>query len=557
MKTPLSMLISGVALLHGCGNRSPAEAEQQPLIDTTPPSISYVVLNSNPNPTVPLAAILSLSTDEPAAVTVRIDDGERTWDATSSDGFATDHSLMVLGMRPGRVHHITAVVSDVSGNLSETRPLPLEMSPLPDAVPQPEVLISQPNRMEPGVTLFDVTRRGEDGENVEDYRMLVIVDDRGEVIWYHRDYHGGGDARRLRNGNLLYLGGGARAVEIDMLGNVVQHWHANQADPETVWPGSTHVDTATFHHEVAELPSGNLLTLSRDARVIDDFPTSESDPNAPPAPSTVVGDVIVEFARDGTILHEWSLLDILDPYRIGYGSLNTDFPPIEDHYSDRREEAPPRDWTHSNAVSYDPNDDSFIISVRYQDAVIKLDRQTGELKWILGTHDNWKEPWQEYLLEPQGDLEWQYHEHGPEVTGDGSIVMFDNGNGRASAFQEELPSDQRFSRAVEFSVNADAMTVSQEWDYGGLGEEWFYSRYISDADWLPVTGNVLVADGGHQDNENGIPAENFGDGQHWAQIFEVTRTEPAEKVFHIVLKDEPPAGYLVYRAQRLSSLYPE
>lgn len=56
MKTSLLMLISGAALLHGCGT------EQQPLSDTTPPGISYVILNSNPNPTVPLAAILSLST---------------------------------------------------------------------------------------------------------------------------------------------------------------------------------------------------------------------------------------------------------------------------------------------------------------------------------------------------------------------------------------------------------------------------------------------------------------------------------------------------------------
>ena len=545
------------AAILGCDAPTSATPEEPiSAADTTGPVINNVVLNHNPNPTVPLAAILSLSTDEPAEVTVRVEDGERVWDAISSEQPATEHSLIVLGLRAGRTHSITAVAVDASGNTSNSRALALETPPLPDAVPRPEVLISQPGRMEPGVTLFNVIRTGDDGEAVPDYRMLVIVDDQGEVIWYYRDYHGATDARRLSNGNILYLGGDHRAAEIDMLGNVIQAWHSNQADPETIMPGSIHVDTATFHHEVAELPSGNLLTLGRSARVIDDFPSSESDPNAAPAPATVVGDTIVEFTRDGTVVHEWSLLEILDPYRIGYGSLRSTFPPIQQHYNQPGEPIA-RDWTHSNAVSHDPSDDSFIVSVRYQDAVVKLDRQTGALKWILGTHDHWKEPWQQYLLEPQGDLEWQYHEHGPEVTGDGSIVMFDNGNGRTSAFGEELPQDQRYSRAVEFSVDEDAMTVTQEWDYGGLGEEFFYSSYISDADWLPVTGNVLVTDGGRRDDENGMAAEFDSGGRPWAQIFEVTRTEPAEKVFHIVLQDEAPAGYQVYRAQRLPSLYPE
>ena len=496
MKTPLFLAVSGIALLQGCDDRLSADAEQQSLSDVTPPVISDVILNRNPNPNVPLAAILSLSTDEPSAVTIRIDDGERTWDATSSDGFATDHSLIVLGMRSGRVHHISAVVSDASGNTTETRSLALEMPPLPDEIPQPEVLVNDRDRMEPGVTLFDVTRRDDDGENVADYRPLVIVDDYGEVVWYYRDYYGSRDGRRLSNGNLLYLGGNDRAIEIDMLGNIVNHWHANQANPDTLPENSTLVDVDTFHHEVSELPNGNLLTLSRDVRLIEDFPTSTTDASAPLAPSAVVGDVIVEFARDGTVIHEWRLLELLDPYRIGHGSLNSGGNRFQQHYSDLGDGAPPRDWTHSNAVSYDPGDDSFIVSVRFQDAVVKIDRQTGELRWILGTHDYWKEPWSNYLLEPLGDLQWQNHEHGPEVGANGTIVLFDNGNGRASAYQEELPSDQRYSRAVEFAVDADAMTVTQEWAYGGLGDEWFYSRYISDADWLPETGNILVTSGG-------------------------------------------------------------
>ena len=86
MQAARLLLVSGAALLLGCEDRPSAATEQESAGDTTPPVISYVILNRNPNPTVPLAAILSLSTDEPTEMTVRIDDGERAGAGTGDDG---------------------------------------------------------------------------------------------------------------------------------------------------------------------------------------------------------------------------------------------------------------------------------------------------------------------------------------------------------------------------------------------------------------------------------------------------------------------------------------
>ena len=83
------------------------------------------------------------------------------------------------------------------------------------------------------------------------------------------------------------------------------------------------------------------------------------------------------------------------------------------------------------------------------------------------------------------------------------------------------------------------MMVSQEWAYGGPDGERFYSRYISDANWLPLTGNVLVLDGGRQDDADGNPT-NQGDRQRTARVVEVTGTEPPEKLFEVILIDAPP-----------------
>ena len=48
------------------------------------------------------------------------------------------------------------------------------------------------------------------------------------------------------------------------------------------------------------------------------------------------------------------------------------------------------DRAHFNSIFYDPRDDSILLSGRRQDAVVKIDRKTSELTWILGPHDRWK-----------------------------------------------------------------------------------------------------------------------------------------------------------------------
>ena len=85
------------------------------------------------------------------------------------------------------------------------------------------------------------------------------------------------------------------------------------------------------------------------------------------------------------------------------------------------------------------------------------------------------------------------------------------------------------------------------------GARFFYSRYISDADRLPETGNVLVTDGARETDAAGV-AINDPSSHRWARIVELAHTTPAEKVFELVIEDEDPIGWHVYRATRVSSL---
>ena len=108
---------------------------------------------------------------------------------------------------------------------------------------------------------------------------------------------------------------------------------------------------------------------------------------------------------------------------------------------------------------------------------------------------------------------------------------------------------------VEYAIDEDAQTVSQEWVYGGPGADRFFSNFGSDADWLPTTGNILVTHAGLTADPAGTP-DDTSDDVAWARIVEVTHTTPAEIVFDLVIREGPEVGWRVYRAERLPSLYP-
>jgi hypothetical protein len=285
-----------------------------------------------------------------------------------------------------------------------------------------------------------------------------------------------------------------------------------------------------------------FLTLGTELRRFGRYPDSETNPLLIADEANVVGDVIAEFRRDGVIINQWSLLDILDPYRIGFNALGSTWNAV---YNDIA--AGTRDWSHANAVVHDPSDDSLIVSVRHQDAVIKMDRGTGRLIWILGDPQGWGPAWRRYLLFPEGRVIWPYHQHAPEVTPNGTLLLFDNGNQRRRPFDSRP--DESYSRVVEYAVDEKRMTVSEVWSFGWPEGERFFSNALGDADWLPGTGNILATDGSR--------LTEFPRRVRFARIVELTRTKPAEKVFELIVRDaaRTGSGWQVYRSERIL-LYP-
>ncbi len=106
---------------------------------------------------------------------------------------------------------------------------------------------------------------------------------------------------------------------------------------------------------------------------------------------------IVEIsATNDALLNVWSPLTngFIDPTRVTYLTYDGAGPDGVDN-------------EHANALIEDTNDNSIIVSLRNQNAVIKFSR-IGKLKWILGPPANWQTNFQgtnlqQYLLTPVGN----------------------------------------------------------------------------------------------------------------------------------------------------------
>lgn len=492
--------------------------------------VSSPVVAAAPN--APLSGTLSFATDVPTRASFKVEGNNEAWWVDSSQ-LNTNHSIPLLGFAPDSSYTISNIRLSTTGGAMKTTlgdQLPFATPALPANIVDFEVEISNPSEMEPGLTLFGVT-----GDHT------VALDAQGTVRWYV-DFISQ-DVRRKEDDLFVGRVGGA-IKEFDVLGNETRGWYPSSSPGQALAGRFSVTSVAPFHHDVFPMANGNFLILTtRDDELVSDFPTSETDPT--PAPHEIVTDIILEFAPDGSIVHSWDMSDMLDTNRIGYDTFRANGT---------------ADWSHANAVYHDPEDindpldDTIVVSLRHQDAVVKFSRETGELKWILGNHDSWDAEFQQYLLTPAGDpndFQWQYHQHAPMKLPDGTIMLMDNANHQATPFDGEtvVAADDTFSRAVLYDIDEDLMTVEQLWEYGTpeTADQTYFTRTRGDADWLSQTGNSLITYTHVVRVDGAVPSSEH------TRIVEID--QDGNEVFRLQIGDTGANAY-VYRSERIPSLYP-
>ena len=347
----------------------------------------------------------------------------------------------------------------------------------PEWYPEVDLVVYEPDLMQPGATIFGVNSIGDRG--VTGQPAYFAYDEQGELVWYYPDP----DNEITSNCDLEVMPDGNYLIHIE------NGWRVITPGGDTVLEVTADdLGVENIHHDVTFTPQGTFIAIANVTQ------ETKVDWLAGDRVVPLIGEMLIEVDADGKEIWRWNAFDHLDVDRVA----------LEQTKNDRS-----LDWLHANGIQYFSEDDSILMSLRSQSWVIKIDHASGEVLWRLGAEGDFE------LLNrnPTNNVAWFSAQHAPELHEDGTILIYDNGNERAWT-------DREFSRAVMYQLDEDTMTARQIWQY----ETDYYTNFVGDVDLLE-NGNVLVTAGGQRDH-NGP-----------AQIIEVTQDTPAREVWKLEIPD--------------------
>jgi arylsulfate sulfotransferase len=253
----------------------------------------------------------------------------------------------------------------------------------------------------------------------------LIIDTDGAVRWVG---HGvaSGSSSALR---------GKEIIVADLNGN---GFHRMQFDGSFVSTPIASQSLLRFHHNVDAGRTGFL----------GEFDTADD-----------IESIIAEFDLDGSVLKEWQFARIFSDYMAGQG----DDPSLFVRRS--------VDWFHSNAATYDPRDDSLIVSSR-ENFLVNVDYDTGEIRWVFGDPNKY---WATFpslrakaLTLAPGGL-YPIGQHATSISRDGWLLIFNNGYQSLRQPAGAPVGDARgYSAVSAYRIDAATMTATEQWrfDYG-------------------------------------------------------------------------------------------
>ena len=392
----------------------------------------------NPHNLSPLTAALNITAEKPCKASVTVLGASPV--THSVDVASKNLEIPVLGLYPDAINKIALTLDYDGGQVLDT--ILIETKPLPILFPTIEINKLERSKMETGWHACDIHF----ANNGTFRSMPIIFDDQGVVRWYlDLSFHGKMVApfQRLKDGTILMVGR-QTVYEFNMLGKLTRR---------------SKIDSNYgMHHDVLELPNGNLLVCvgKRNAYIELNGEQVLSDSDF----------IILLDRKTNKILKEWDLAKHLDVSRNDLNFFR------------------PGDWLHMNGLAFVEKDSSIIVSGKNQ-GLVKISWDD-ELKWILAPNKNWGvsgrtgngyslNPYLLTAINSEGipypmpvqngtksvnDFDFPWGPHAPKLLPNGNILVFDNGAYR------NFNADLTYSRAVEYKVDDSNKTVEQIWQYG-------------------------------------------------------------------------------------------
>ena len=474
--------------------------------------IAVTELQVAPNPNIGLSVIVSFKTEVASVGSVVVEsDGMESYVVESREGTpCLTHNIWVLGLHASRDYRFYGRATSGSEESISRQSAGYHTELLPDWFPKITVQSADAQAMQPGFTLFSLhtisfSNDGSGPSPSSDFEpVYIMLDSSGQIVWYSRwtrtkDVPLGFSL--LDNGNVATIGQFGMEVH-NLIGDEV-----NRLTPADL--GLDHL-----HHDVHLLPNGNYVSLTTEPHPV---------PGSAQQNEVWVGDVVVEFQPDGTLVNQWPIDEFIppSPEMIGAGNNYWDFayPDFITH-----------DVFHANSIEYVESDDSLIVGLRSLGLILRFRRDTGEVVWILGPGGTVQKP---------EVTQWFVSAHGASVLGNGNLVLYDNN------FDNYVFGT---SRAIEYSIENDG----NDW----LSHQvWEYQTHV----FSPVMGYLQRLENGNTLVCNSFEMTSMEDRTLRPTIAEVTCGASPLTVFQLgigpVDGDQSDTQFVVYRAYRINDLY--
>lgn len=274
----------------------------------------------------------------------------------------------------------------------------------------PDIVILESNDPAPGYYFFG----SKNTPNDSPINFVAIVDNYGTPIFFRLLEEKKSSVRLLEDGRIVFWNGSPR---------ILTFWNEMLQFMDSITTRGYKSDGHDW--DISE--DGNIILMGKDNHLED---MSTIVPGG--LTEVIVGDIVVqEFDKDKNLLYTWKSrdhFDVLDAYG--------DFYSMADYTSNIL------DYVHTNSVHFD-SDTSFLLSSRHMNEITKVDRRTGDIIWRLGGKNN------EFTF-INDDLGFS-HQHSVSRTPDGTILLFDNGNGRPA---------ENYSSSVEYDLDEVNMTAT-------------------------------------------------------------------------------------------------
>jgi arylsulfate sulfotransferase len=394
----------------------------------------------------------------------------------------------------------------------------------------------------------------------------VATDLSGKIIWYYNATPPQNIvlARPLAGGTMLTIQSGPAwnpATQdkqlvrlIDVAGNtlretntgIIQHqlvaMGATDGGPCNIFPSPPPVGSAClddFHHDVIQLPNGNIAVLVDIEKVFP--PGTQGDTTG--LPVDIVGDGIVVLNSAWQVVWFWDSFQ----HDSGAPQLDINRPAIlGETCVVNQQGCPPmsllgagiskfgKDWLHANSLYYWPQNGDIIMSVRSQDWIVKIDYTnatgTGNILWRMGLGGDFT--FNNLFADPYPWFSGQ-HEAGLENSGAGPMTLFDNGNTRVSAPPIGLGSGNSRCMALTFDEAAMQVTPVLSADLGFFSNSGGNAQLLSNGNYYCYSATVLIS------------LNNYS---YSTEIHPTSGTDTGTKVLSI----QGPEGY---RGWQMPSLY--